>query len=183
MSGLGSGNGETNKTERQHIDTPLTFVGAGAIAVFLIVWLVPLSAGIPKVGMLVSLLVVFFSFFFGVVSARMCGIMGASNNPVSGMTIASLLVIASVIKVSGVNPELGKIMAIIAAGVVCISIATSGGVAQSLKHTYLVGGTPKKIEWTMFAGVVVASFAAGGVVLMLHKAFGLGSADVPAPQA
>jgi len=183
MSGLGAGNGGVNKAERQHTDTPLTFVGAGAIAVFLIVWLVPLSAGIPKVGMVVSLLVVFFSFFFGVVSARMCGIMGASNNPVSGMTIASLLVIASVIKLSGVNPELGKIMAIIAAGTVCVSIATSGGVAQSLKHTYLVGGTPKKIEWTMFAGLVVSSFAAGGVVLMLHKAFGLGSADVPAPQA
>jgi len=169
--------------ERQHIDTPLTFVGAGAIAVFLIVWLLPLSTGIPKVGFIVSLLVIFFSFFFGVVSARMTGIMGASNNPVSGMTIASLLVIASVIKASGVDPELGKIMAIIAAGVVCISIATSGGVAQSLKHTYLVGGTPKKIEWAMFAGLVVSAFAAGGVVLMLHKAFGLGSSDVPAPQA
>ena len=164
-----------HKIERQHIDTPLTFVGAGAIAVFLIVWLLPLSAGIPRVGMIVSFLVIFFSFFFGVVSARMTGIMGASNNPISGMTIASLLVIASVIKLSGVNPELGKIMAIIAAGVVCVSIATSGGVAQSLKHTYLIGGTPKKIEWSMFAGLVVASFAAGGVVLMLHKAFGLGS--------
>lgn len=172
-----------HKIERQHIDTPLTYVGAGAIAVFLIVWLLPLSAGIPKVGMIVSFLVIFFSFFFGVVSARMTGIMGASNNPVSGMTIASLLVIASVIKLSGVDPELGKIMAIIAAGVVCISIATSGGVAQSLKHTYLVGGTPKKIEWAMFAGLVVSAFAAGGVVLMLHKAFGLGSVDVPAPQA
>jgi len=183
MSGLAKGGEGSNKKERQNTDTPLTFVGAGAIAVFLIVWLVPLSSGIPKIGFIVSLLVVFFSFFFGVVSARMCGIMGASNNPVSGMTIASLLVIASVIKVSGVNPDLGKIMAIIAAGVVCISIATSGGVAQSLKHTYLVGGTPKKIEWSMFAGLVVASFAAGGVVLMLHKAFGLGSADVPAPQA
>ena len=183
MSGLAKGGDGSKKIERQHVDTPLTFVGAGAIAVFLIVWLVPLSAGIPKVGMIVSLLVIFFAFFFGVVSARMCGIMGASNNPVSGMTIASLLVIASVIKLSGVNPELGKIMAIIAAAVVCISISTSGGVAQSLKHTYLVGGTPKKIEWTMFAGLVVASFAAGGVVLMLHKAFGLGSAAVPAPQA
>ncbi|MEI6857561.1 oligopeptide transporter, OPT family [Psychrilyobacter sp.] len=172
-----------HKIERQHIDTPLTFVGAGAIAVFLIVWLLPLSAGIPKVGFIVSFLVIFFSFFFGVVSARMTGIMGASNNPVSGMTIASLLVIASVIKASGVDPELGKIMAIIAAGVVCISIATSGGVAQSLKHTYLIGGTPKKIEWSMFAGLVVSAFAAGGIVLMLHKAFGLGSADVPAPQA
>ena len=172
-----------HKVERQHIDTPLTFVGAGAIAVFLIVWLLPLSTGIPKVGFIVSFLVIFFSFFFGVVSARMTGIMGASNNPVSGMTIASLLVIASVIKATGVNPELGKIMAIIAAGVVCVSISTSGGVAQSLKHTYLIGGTPKKIEWSMFAGLVVAAFAAGGVVLMLHKAFGLGSVDVPAPQA
>lgn len=173
----------THKIERQHIDTPLTYVGAGAIAIFLIVWLLPLSSGIPKLGFIVSFLVIFFSFFFGVVSARMTGIMGASNNPISGMTIASLLVIASVIKFSGINPELGKIMAILAAGTICVSIAISGGVAQSLKHTYLVGGTPKKIEFAMVSGLVVAAFAAGGVVLMLHKAFGLGSAAVPAPQA
>lgn len=169
--------------ERQHMDTPLTWVGAGAIAVFLITWLVPLASGVPKIGLAVAVLVVFFAFFFGVVSARMCGIMGASNNPVSGMTIASLLVIASVIKMSGINPELGKVVAIIAAGIVCVSIATSGGVAQSLKHTYLIGGTPKKIEWTMYAGLVFSAFAAGGVVLMLHNAFGLGSSAVPAPQA
>lgn len=169
--------------ERQHIDTPLTWVGAGAIAVFLITWLVPLAAGVPKIGLFVAILVIFFSFFFGVVSARMCGIMGASNNPVSGMTIASLLVIASVVKMSGIDPELGKVLAIVAAGIVCVSIATSGGVAQSLKHTYLIGGTPKKIEWTMYAGLVFAAFAAGGVVLMLHNAFGLGSSSVPAPQA
>jgi len=169
--------------ERQHIDTPLTWVGAGAIAVFLITWLLPLATGVPKIGFVVAILVIFFSFFFGVVSARMCGIMGASNNPVSGMTIASLLVIASVIKMSGINPELGKVLAIMAAGIVCVSIATSGGVAQSLKHTYLIGGTPKKIEWTMYAGLVFAAFAAGGVVLMLHNAFGLGSSAVPAPQA
>jgi putative OPT family oligopeptide transporter len=84
---------------------------------------------------------------------------------------------------SGINPELGKVVAIIAAGIVCVSIATSGGVAQSLKHTYLIGGTPKKIEWTMYAGLVFSAFAAGGVVLMLHNAFGLGSSAVPAPQA
>ena len=169
--------------ERQHIDTPLTWVGAGAIAVFLITWLLPLASDVPKIGFVVALLVIFFSFFFGVVSSRMCGIMGASNNPVSGMTIASLLVIASVIKMSGINPELGKVLAIMAAGIVCVSIATSGGVAQSLKHTYLIGGTPKKIEWAMYAGLIFAAFAAGGVVLMLHNAFGLGSSAVPAPQA
>lgn len=169
--------------ERQHIDTPLTWVGAGAIAVFLITWLVPLAAGVPKIGFAVAILVVFFAFFFGVVSSRMCGIMGASNNPVSGMTIASLLVIASVIKMSGIDPELGKVLAIMAAGIVCVSIATSGGVAQSLKHTYLIGGTPKKVEWAMYAGLVFAALAAGGVVLMLHNAFGLGSSAVPAPQA
>lgn len=182
MKGL-SAEKAAHHVERQHIDTPLTWVGAGAIAVFLITWLVPLASSVPKIGFAVAILVIFFSFFFGVVSSRMCGLMGASNNPVSGMTIASLLVIASVIKMSGINPELGKVLAIMAAGIVCVSIATSGGVAQSLKHTYLIGGTPKKIEWSMYLGLVFAAFAAGGVVLMLHNAFGLGSSAVPAPQA
>ncbi len=175
----------SGKVERQHIDTPLTWVIAIAIGGFLIASFLPMVTGIPKLGMLVAFLVILLSFFFGVVSARMCGTVGASNNPVSGMTIASLLVLATVIKVTGIGggPDSSKVLAIVAAGIACISISTSGGVAQSLKHTYLIGGTPKKIEWSMYLGLIFAAFASGGVIIMLHKAFTLGSVAVPAPQA
>jgi len=184
MKGL-KGEKSEKHTERQNIDTPLTWVIGGAVTVFLIVWFVPIVKGIPALGFLPALLVVFFAFFFGVVSARMCGVAGASNNPVSGMTIASLLVMATVIKLTGVGggADTAKVMAIIAAGIVCVSIAVSGGVSQSLKHTYIIGGTPKKVEWSMYLGLIVAAFSAGGVILLLHKAFGLGTQQAPAPQA
>lgn len=184
MKGL-KGEKIKGQRERQNVDTPLTWVIAGAVAVFLIVWLVPIVNGIPALGFLPALLVVFFAFFFGVVSARMCGVAGASNNPVSGMTIASLLIIATVIKITGVGggADTSKVMAIIAAGIVCVSIAVSGGVSQSLKHTYIIGGTPKKVEWGMYFGLIFSAFAAGGVIILLHRAFGLGTQQAPAPQA
>ncbi|MGL6114352.1 OPT family oligopeptide transporter [Cetobacterium sp. SF1] len=176
---------ELGHVERQDIDTPLSWVIGISVAGFVMAWFYPMISGMPSLGPLVAFLVVLLSFFFGVVSARMCGTIGASNNPVSGMTIACLLVLATVIKVTnlGGNPDVSKVLAIVAAGIVCVSIAVSGGTAQSLKHTYLIGGTPKKIEWCMYLGLIFAAFASGEVILLLNKAFVLGSEKAPAPQA
>lgn len=173
------------KIERQCIDTPLSWVIGISVAGFLMAWFYPMIPGLPHLGPLVAFLVVLLSFFFGVVSARMCGTIGASNNPVSGMTIACLLLLATIIKITnlGGNPDASKVLAIVAAGIACVSIAVSGGTAQSLKHTYLIGGTPKKIEWSMYLGLIFAAFASGEVVLLLNKAFVLGSEKAPAPQA
>ncbi|MGX6592457.1 OPT family oligopeptide transporter [Cetobacterium ceti] len=175
----------TGNIERQYVDTPLTWVIAIAIAGFIVAWVLPIIPGLPSLGPIVSFLIILLAFFFGVVSARMCGTVGASNNPVSGMTIACLLVIATVIKITGVGggPDTAKVLAIIAAGIAAISISVSGGSSQSLKHTYLIGGTPKKIEWAMYLGIVFAAFSSGEVILMLNKAFVLGSDKAPAPQA
>lgn len=176
---------ESGHVERQYIDTPLTWVIAISIAGFLIAWFLPIIPNLPSLGPVVAFLVVLLAFFFGVVSARMCGTVGASNNPVSGMTIACLLVIATVIKVLNVGggADTSKVLAIVAAAIAAISISVSGGASQSLKHTYLIGGTPKKVEWAMYLGIVFAAFSSGEVILMLHKAFVLGSDKAPAPQA
>jgi putative OPT family oligopeptide transporter len=135
------------------------------------------------VGPIGAILAVFFSFFFSVVSARMVGVIGASNNPVSGMTIATLLVIASIYRAMGATGTSGMQIVLMAAGVVCVAIAVAGGVAQSLKATYIVGGSPRKIQHGMFISLAIASVAAGATVLLLHNAYTIGGEQVAAPQA
>ena len=176
MGGLGKG---TVSTKRTDTDAPIIWVIGSAVFVFLLAWFLPMIS----VGPLGSLLVVVFAFFFAVVSARMCGIIGASNNPVSGMTIASLLFITAVLKATGMTGQQGMIAAILAGSIVCIAIAVSGDAAQALKTTHIIGGTPKRVEFSMYAGVVFASVFSGLVLLMLNNTYGIGSDAVAAPQA
>lgn len=176
MGGFGKGEKSTGRIDE---DPSVVWVIAAAVFGFLLTWFVPqINAG--PVG---AILAVFFSFFFSVVSARMVGVIGASNNPVSGMTIATILVIASVYRAMGVTGTSGMEVVLMAAGVVCVAIAVAGGVAQSLKATYIVGGSPKKIQHGMFISLALASIIAGGTVLLLHNAYGIGGEQVTAPQA
>lgn len=176
MGGLGKGDNTLNRVNQ---DPSIIWVFIAAIAGFFLIWLTP-SVNAGPVG---AILAVFFSFFFAVVSARMVGVIGASNNPVSGMTIATLLVIASVYKAMGATGVDGMYVVLVTAGVVCVAIAVGGGVAQSLKATFVLGGTPKKVQHGMFASLAVASFIAGATVLLLHSAYGIGTKQVTAPQA
>lgn len=176
MGGFGKG---SKSEDRINQDAPIIWVLAAAILGFLLTWLIP-SLNSGPVG---AALAVLFSFFFAVVSARMVGVIGASNNPVSGMTIATLLVIASVYRAMGQTGTEGMRMALLASGIVCVAVAVAGGVGQSLKATFILGGTPKKIQHGMFIALAVASIIAGATVLLLSNAYGIGSAEVTAPQA
>lgn len=176
MGGLGKGK---KSKDRLNEEPSIMWVLVAAIFGFLLTWIVP-SINAGPVG---GILAVLFSFFFSVVSARMVGVIGASNNPVSGMTIATLLIIASVYKAMGFTGADGMKVVLLAAGVVCVAIAVAGGVAQSLKATYIVGGSPKKVQHGMFIALAVASFIGGATVLLLHSAYGIGSEQVTAPQA
>ena len=113
----------------------------------------------------------------------MVGLIGASNNPVSGMTIATLLFVTSILKLTGNVGDKGMVTAVIIGGIVCVAIAVAGGTAQSLKTTYIIGGTPKNVQIGMYLGIVAAAAVAGAVVLMLDSTYGIGSKDVAAPQA
>jgi putative OPT family oligopeptide transporter len=177
MSGMGIKG--TGKVDRMNLEAPLIFVLGAAIFGFLATWLVPAIGG----GFLGGLCAVVFSFFFAVVSARMVGIIGASNNPVSGMTIATLLFVTTLLKLTGYTGDKGITTALLIGGVVCVAIAVAGGTAQSLKTTYIVGGNPRNVQYGMFIALAVGSFMAGAVVLMLNTAYGIGSKEVVAPQA
>lgn len=176
MSGVG-GKGESAK--RTDLDIPMTWVIGGSALVFFLAWFLPMI----KVGGLGAILAVIFSFFFAVVSARMCGIIGASNNPVSGMTIATLLFITSILKATGMTGDAGMYAAIIAGAIVCVAIAVAGGAGQALKTTYIIGGTPKKLEIGMYAGIIVGAIAAGGAMLLLMNTYQIGGKEIGAPQA
>ncbi len=177
MGGIGAG--KNDKVSRIDLEAPLTWVILAAAFGFALTWLLPMVNG----GFVGGIMAVLFSFFFAVVSARMVGIIGASNNPVSGMTIATMLFVTTVIKLTGGVSQEYMTKAVLIGGVVCVAIAVAGGAAQSLKTTFIIGGTPKKVQIGMFIALSVAGVFAALVINMLNTAYGIGSADVAAPQA
>ena len=176
---VGMREGGAESVSRMNLEAPLYWVIAAAVLGFLLTWFVPIIGG----GFVGSLLGVFFSFFFAVVSGRMVGLVGASNNPVSGMTIATLLIVTTVLKLLGNTGDPGIKTALMIGGVVCVAIAVAGGTAQSLKTTFIIGGTPRNVQIGMFAALSIASVAAGGTLILLNTAYGIGDVAVPAPQA
>ncbi|MBD8047836.1 OPT family oligopeptide transporter [Clostridium faecium] len=177
MSGIGTSSNE--KISRIDLEAPLTWVILAAAFGFALTWLLPMISG----GFLGGIMAVVFSFFFAVVSARMVGIIGASNNPVSGMTIATMLFVTTIIKLTGGISQAYMTKCILIGGVVCVAIAVAGGVAQSLKTTFIIGGTPKKVQIGMFIALAIAGIFAALVINMLNKAYGIGTEAVAAPQA
>lgn len=130
-----------------------------------------------------AMLIAVFGFLFAAVSSRLVGLVGSSNNPVSGMAIATLLVSALVLKaVSGATHE--SMMGVISiGGVICVIAAIAGDTSQDLKTGYLVGSTPRNQQMGELIGVVSSAIAIGGVLYLLNQAWGYGSAELPAPQA
>ncbi len=179
QAAAGMGAGKAESVTRMDQESPLAWVIAAAVLGFLLTWLVPAVGG----GIVGGIMAVLFSFFFAVVSARMVGLIGASNNPVSGMTIAALLIVTTVLKLMGNTGDKGMTTALMIGGIICVAIAVAGGTAQSLKTTFIVGGNPKNVQVGMFMALVVASVAAAGTVILMNTAYGIGGADVPAPQA
>ena len=164
---------------REDRDLPLGRVGAGIAAVVLLVWLVP---SVP-VGFTGAVLTALFGFFFAAVSARMVGLVGSSNNPVSGMTIATLVVASLVLKATGTAGAAGMVAAISVGSLVCIVAAIAGDTAQDLKTGRLLGATPWKQQVGELVGVTASALAIGGVLWLLHRAWGFGSDQISAPQA
>ena len=171
--------GKNTSTARTAQDLPMQFILVGIVAMVVIIWAVP---AIP-VTLLGAALIVIFGFFFATVSSRMVGLVGSSNNPVSGMAIATLLISTIVIKSSGQTGIDGMKAAIAIGSVICIIAAIAGDTSQDLKTGYLLGATPKKQQIGELIGVVAAGLAIGGVLYLLNTAWGYGSAEVPAPQA
>ena len=171
--------GKNTNTARTAQDLPMQMILFGIVAMILIIWVVP---AIP-VTLLGAAIIVVFGFFFATVSSRMVGLVGSSNNPVSGMAIATLLIATMSIKASGKTGIDGMTAAIAIGSVICIVAAIAGDTSQDLKTGYLLGATPKKQQMGEIIGVIVSGLAIGGVLYLLNAAWGYGGAEVPAPQA
>lgn len=160
-------------------DINIKIVLLAIVVLTLLVWLVP---AIP-VSLLGAVIVVVFGFFFATVSSRMVGLVGSSNNPVSGMAIATLLIATVILKVTGQAGAAGMHAAIAIGSIICIVAAISGDTSQDLKTGYLLGATPKKQQIGEIIGVVAAALAIGGTLYLLDSAWGFGSEELAAPQA
>ncbi len=177
VKSMGKGEGASKLRTEKDMNMSIVLI---AIAVLtLLVWLVP---AIP-VSFLGAVIVVVFGFFFATVSSRMVGLVGSSNNPVSGMAIATLLVSTLILKVTGTVGAAGMAAAIAIGSIICIIAAIAGDTSQDLKTGFLLGATPKKQQYGEIIGVIAAALAIGGTLYLLDSAWGFGTPELGAPQA
>ncbi len=172
----GKGSAGTLRTE-QDISMKVAIGTCVAVAVFM--WLFP---GIP-VSFMGAIIILIFGFFFATVSSRMVGLIGSSNNPVSGMAIATLLIATIALKASGKVGAEGMVGAIAIGTVICIIAAMAGDTSQDLKTGFLLGATPKKQQYGELLGAVVSAVAIGATMHLLNSAWGFGTEELSAPQA
>ncbi|HXG89945.1 MAG TPA: oligopeptide transporter, OPT family [Vicinamibacterales bacterium] len=179
LKGFGAGAATSQlRTER---DLPLNVVlfGSLALAIFLIA-----MPGLPTQGnVLVSVLIIVFGFFFATVSSRITGLIGSSSNPISGMTIATLIITCVIFVALGWNDTIYAPVALSVGAIICICAANAGNTSQDLKTGYIVGATPMYQQMGLAIGVITSSFVIGWTLLSLHQTFGIGSEQVAAPQA
>ena len=174
----GFGHKETVE-ERTNRDLPSLFLLILAVVIILAIWIIPV---IP-VGLLGAIIIVIFGFFFATVSSRMVGLVGSSNNPVSGMAIATLIIATALLKATGHTGVAGMTSAICIGTIICIIACMAGDISQDLKTGYIVGATPKNQQIGELIGCIVSALAIGGIMYLLDAAWGYGSKELPAPQA
>ncbi len=170
---------QANTQLRTEKDINFIIVLVAIVILTLLVWLIP---AIP-VSLIGAIIVVVFGFFFATVSSRMVGLVGSSNNPVSGMAIATLLVATLILKFTGMSGIAGMCSSIAIGSVICIVSAIAGDTSQDLKTGFLLGATPRKQQIGEVVGVVAAAFAIGATLYLLDSAWGFGSDELAAPQA
>jgi putative OPT family oligopeptide transporter len=170
------GSGDTGSKKRTQRDLPMKYVVGGSVLVALGLVAVPQV----KVGLLGGFIAVVAAFLFVAVSAYLVGVVGSSSNPVSGMTVATILIAALILKSTGVTDP---VVVLVTASVVCIAAAVAGDTSQDLKTGFLLGATPRKQQIAQVVGIAISAVFAGWVLFFFHQAYGIGSATIPAPQA
>ena len=172
------GSSSTGKLRTEQ-DLSMKLICIGVIIMILVLWALP---QIP-VTLLGAVIIVVFGFFFATVSSRMVGLVGSSNNPVSGMAIATLLIATALLKITGDTGAHGMQGAIAIGSIICIIAAMAGDTSQDLKTGYILGATPMKQQIGELIGTVISALTIGGVLILLDQAWGFGSEQISAPQA
>ena len=183
--GRKGGNGPAKKVERTQQDIPMKTVVFGIVIALLAVFAFFALGGVVNsvwqalVGLLIVALI---SFLFTTVAANAIAIVG--TNPVSGMTIMTLIITALVLVACGLKGDAGMVASLLIGGVVCTALSTAGGFITDLKIGYWIGTTPARQETWKFLGVLVAAATVAGVVILLNKTYGfVGDDALVAPQA
>lgn len=180
MSGLTkSGAAAAEDSLRTQKDMPVMTILIGTVIVFLA------CAFLPQLhmGVIGAIMVVVFGFFFTTVSSRIVGLIGSSSNPVSGMTIGTLILVSVLLKAMGYTGTEGMLAALSIGALVCISIAMAGDTSQDLKTAFLIGATPYRQQYALLIGVVASAAVIGWTLMMLNSAYGFGTKELAAPQA
>jgi len=180
----------TNRTERD-LPAKVIFAGIGVVFIAMILLYHYFIAGAGTLtgaqvlsGSLVAAgVMIVVGFFFAAVSGNLVGMIGSSNNPVSGLTLCTLVIAALLMVAMGVKGTGGVAAVLGVAAVVCVSSAVAGEMLQDLKVGYILGGTPSKMQIGDLFGIVVASLVLFFPIAILAKAYHFGSAQLPAPQA
>src|SRR5687768_9026985 len=166
------------RTER---DIPMAIVVGGCLLLAIFLAVMPT---LPTQGNVVaSILILGFGFFFATVSSRITGLIGSSSNPISGMTIATLILTCVLFVALGWTGDIYSPIALCVGAIVCIAAANAGTTSQDLKTGYIVGATPIYQQLGLIIGVLTSGLIIGMTTLYMHQVFGIGSAAVPAPQA
>lgn len=169
----------SNSSLRTERDLPMPLLLGTIVVIAILIWIIP-TFPVSPIG---ALIVVIFGFFFASVSSRMVGLIGSSNNPVSGMAIATLIIATLVLKATGTVGTTGMVGAVAIGGIICIVAAIAGDTSQDLKSGFIVGATPIKQQIGEFLGVVVSALSVGFVLYLLNEAWGYGTEELPAAQA
>jgi len=180
MSGLTKGGAAAaNDSLRTQKDMPVMSILIGTVIIFLA------CAFLPQLhmGVIGAIMVIVFGFFFTTVSSRIVGLIGSSSNPVSGMTIGTLILVSVLLKAMGYTGTEGMLAALSIGALVCISIAMAGDTSQDLKTAFLIGATPYRQQYALLIGVVASAAVIGWTLMMLNSAYGFGTKELAAPQA
>jgi putative OPT family oligopeptide transporter len=166
-------------TLRTELDLPSKWTIPAAIVLLLI------AAFLPQlnVGIIGAIGVAVLGFLFVTVASRIVGAIGSSSSPVSGMTIATLLIVTSVYRAFGYSGMSGMVTALTVGAIICVALAIAGDISQDLKTGYLVGSTPRSQQYAMIMGIIASGLVIGWVLLLLNNAYGFGTKALPAPKA
>ena len=164
MRSLRSG-GSSQSESRTERDLPMTFVLGGCLVIALAIGVAP----ILELNALTAVLIVLFGFFFVTVSSRITGEIGSSSNPISGMTVATLLITCGIFVLLGWTGVSYKAMALTAAALVCVAAANGGTISQDLKTGFLVGATPRAQQIAIMIGVITSAIVIGFTLQLLNR--------------
>lgn len=189
-----AGSEETNSVLRTERDLSLKIVGIGSLALVALIALLPQVPGdsiLQKI--LIGILVLIFGALFVTVSSRIVGLIGSSNNPISGMTIATVMGTSLIFIAVGWTGKAYEPLVLVVGGMICIAAANAGATSQDLKSGYIVGATPRNQQIALFIGAIVSSIVIGITIKYLDKPnsemiaqginHAIGTEKYPAPQA